>query len=69
MNLSVVVEVQRSARGYAAEWIACSIECARRHGYEPSRMAMACEYDEPCAFCGFDPMEYLPVQDLGKEEL
>lgn len=37
--------------------VVCSIECARHNGHEPYRMAVASEYDTPCAFCGFDPAD------------
>jgi len=55
-TMPVVVEVSRSARGYAARFVFCSIECARHNGYEPNRLALPEEYEETCCACGFDPL-------------
>jgi hypothetical protein len=52
MDFGVVVTVNGTHGMYA-----CTIECARRHGYEPTRLRLPQEQDEPCAFCGFDPAE------------
>jgi len=61
MYQPVVVEKLRSAVGYNARWVFCSIECARRHGGEPTRMCLPDEYDEVCTGCGYDPS--LEVED------
>jgi hypothetical protein len=52
MDFGVVVTVNGTHGVYA-----CSIECARHHGYEPTRLRMPQEDNEPCAFCGYDPKD------------
>jgi hypothetical protein len=39
------------------EAVACSIECARHHGFEPYRLPMpADDIDGPCVFCGTETL-------------
>lgn len=37
--------------------VACCIECARHHGYEPVRLVLPSEADEPCYLCGENDSE------------
>jgi hypothetical protein len=61
MDLRVIVEVpirnSVDRKIMRLEALACSIECARHHGYEPSRMLLPDERGimRPCAFCGAEP--------------
>lgn len=50
----IIVEAQNGPEGV----VCCSIECARRHGYEPVRLVLKDE-DNPCAFgCDEDSEEW-----------
>jgi len=68
VDFGVVVNVSRAARGWEGTLYFCTIECCRRAGFEPTRLRLPAEYDEPCAQCGFDPVQEKYIEQTSDHE-
>lgn len=51
INLRVIIAARIPGIGLQNA-TCCSIECARHHGFEPVRLPIGDEYNDPCVFCG-----------------